>query len=113
MIKTATKTFVKQLAWYFKYHRQYASNETDLDLVIRDIERKVEQNFQFEIAAEYFDLEERGELSRSIFKKYRVFEKSDLHLIFVVCKECNRDLQCLQDCSNSEVKICFYDIWVG
>lgn len=109
-----TKTFFKQMGWYFKYYRQYSKNAEDIKQSFDNILNKVKSgNLQFDTAIEYFHSRQFKGINADLFKKYRVFDDGNFYFIFVICKQCSKNLQCRLWCNkNPKTFMCFYDIWL-
>lgn len=108
-----TETFKKEVRWYFKYYRQYFKNDEDLKQSFGYILQKVKSgDLQFDIATEYFKSRQFSGINPSLFKKCKVFDNGNFHLIFVVCKQCAKNISCRPTCKkHSGIILCFYDIW--
>lgn len=112
MIELATtNNFFKKVQTFFKYHWQFAPNDTILADAFNLILQKAKKGEEFEPATEYCGingLEENG----GLFYKYSVYDNG-VYFIFVVCPECGGKLKCVQQCKeNSNLMVCFQDLWV-
>lgn len=109
-----TKTFTKQIGWYFKYYRQYTRNIDDIKRSFDNILNRVKNgDFRFNAAIEYFNSKQLDGINDDLFKQYKVFDDGNLYFIFVICKQCNKNLQCRPACNkNPNIILCFYDIWL-
>jgi len=112
MIELATtNNFFKKVQIFFKYHWQFAPNDTILSDAFNLVLQKVKKEEIFESATEYCEMNGLKE-HKDLFYKHSVYNNG-VYFVFVVCPQCGGKLKCAQQCKeNSNLVVCFHDLWV-